>query len=86
MRGLDSQVELNEESRLPFRYVKRMTSGAIYEAEFKDYQVIDGVWFPIRVAIKFSVDANYLSVELNDPIDQDIFAPPVIPVDAGWGG
>lgn len=91
LRGLDSQVELDEENKLPFRYVKRMPNGTIYEVLFKNYQVINGVWFPIRIALKVSdpevsADADFLSVELNDPIEQDVFAPPVIPVDAGWGG
>lgn len=90
LRGLDSQVEIEEEGGLPFRYVRRLSNGSIYEALFSDYQVINNIWFPIRVEMKasdpeFHVVVTYLGAELNEPIDPNVFAPPVIPVGAGWG-
>lgn len=89
LRGLRSQIQLDEESGLPKRYAARLSNGTLYEVQFRHYEFLDGVWFPTHIAVALSdpnvgLNIGYQQVELNIPIEPDLFAPPVIPVEVEW--
>jgi outer membrane lipoprotein-sorting protein len=81
MRGRSSEVEIvqKDSSYLPTRYTAYDINGSRdYLVSYDDFRETGGYWFPNQLLARFwdpslKIEIRYRGVEINPPIDQNLF-------------